>query len=42
MLGVEAMYNVDQPVVKSYFKPKLKLQYQLISALDLLQIGIEV
>ena len=23
-----AMYNVDQPVVKSYFQTKLKPQYQ--------------
>ena len=30
--GTEAMYNVDQPVAKSYFQPKLKLQYQSISA----------
>ena len=28
----EATYNVDQPVGKSYFQPKLKLQYQSISA----------
>ena len=26
------MYNVDQAVMKSYFQPKLKLHYQLISA----------
>ena len=42
MLGVEAMYNVDQLVVNSYFQPELKLQCQSISAVDLLQIGIEV
>ena len=29
-LGIEATYNVDQPVVNSYFQPKLKLQYLLI------------
>ena len=32
MLGIEATYNVDQLVMKSYFQPILKLQYQLISA----------
>ena len=31
-LGIEATYNVDQPVVKSYFQPKLKLEYQSTSA----------
>ena len=30
-LGIEAKYNIDQPVVKSYFQPKLKLQYQSIN-----------
>ena len=32
MSGIEASYNVDQPVVKSYFQRKLKLKYQSISA----------
>ena len=31
-LGIEATYNVDQMVAKSYFQSKLKLQYQSISA----------
>ena len=31
-LGIEATYNVDQAVAKSYFQPKLKLQYKWISA----------
>ena len=31
-LRIEARYNVDQQVVKSYFQPKLKLQNQSISA----------
>ena len=25
-LRIEPMYNVDQPVMKSYFQPQLKLQ----------------
>ena len=33
-LGIEATYNVDQPVVKYYFQTKLKLQYQSITVLD--------
>ena len=31
-LRIEARYNVDQQVVKSYFQPKLKQQNQSISA----------
>ena len=31
-LGIEAMYNVDQAVVKSYFQLESKVQYQSISA----------
>ena len=31
--------QVDQSVAKSYFQPKLKLQYQSISAWDPLSIG---
>ena len=29
-LGIEATYNVGQPVAKSYFQFKLKLQYQSV------------
>lgn len=28
------MFNVDQLVVKSYFQPQLKLEYQSVSARD--------
>ena len=28
------MYNVDQPVARPYFQPKLKLKYQSTSAYD--------
>lgn len=31
---MEAMFNVDQLVVKSYFQPQLKLEYQSVSAWD--------
>ena len=31
MLGIDATYNADQPVMKSYFQPILNLQYQSIS-----------
>ena len=33
-LRIEAMYDIDQMVVKSYLQSKLKPQYQLISAYD--------